>query len=240
MNALNAFILFLIAIYIMQGLHKGFLISVGNTAGMAVSWIVSIIFSPMLSAAISKGSFYSFLLNLTEGSSRIADQAQGNLIVSSLSPTQVHSIIENSSANLPHPFATLIEENMNNLVFQQQGYSTVNDYFNFTVTNVVVNIFSFLIIYCIARVIIALVINAVNFSSPLPVLKRFDELAGGGVGVLRGYLGMFAVMMIVPVLLISAPVGVTLFSDQFSDSSFVMFFYEHNFLLNLITGTIPV
>ena len=33
---LNWIVLFLIAIYILQGFHKGFLISVTNTVGMAV------------------------------------------------------------------------------------------------------------------------------------------------------------------------------------------------------------
>lgn len=240
MNILNAFILFLIAVYIMQGAYKGFLVSCGNTLGMCASWVVSILFSPLLSQAISKGDFYMFLLNLTEGSSRLADQAQGNLVVSSLTAPQISSIVTNSVQNLPQPFLRLIEQNMDDLAFQQQGYSTINEYFNFTVANVVVNIFSFLLIYCLARVAISLIINAVNFASPLPVLRKFDWAAGAAVGALRGYLAMFALTMIVPVVLIAAPVGIDLISDFFSGSSFVTYFYEHNFLLDFISGTIPI
>lgn len=240
MNLLNAFILFLIAIYILQGAYKGFLVSVGNTIGLVVSWVVSIFFSPLLSEAISKGDFYLFLLNLTEGSSRLANQAQGNLIVSSLSAPQINAVVQGSAENLPQPFLRIIEQNMNDLAFQQQGYSTVNEYFNFTVANVVVNIFSFIIIYLLARVAIGLILNAVNFASPLPVLRKFDWAAGAAVGALRGYLAMFALTLIVPVILIAAPVGIDLVSDFFESSSYVMYFYEHNFLMDFISGTIPL
>lgn len=240
MNILNAFILFLIAVYILQGAYKGFLVSGGNIIGMCASWVVSIFFSPLLSQAIAQGDFYLFLLNLTEGSSRLADQAQGNLVVSSLSAPQIASIVSNSAENLPQPFLRLIEQNMTDLAFQQQGYSTINEYFNFTVANVVVNIFSFLIIYILARVAISLIINAVNFASPLPVLRKFDWAAGAAVGALRGYFAMFALTMIVPVILIAAPVGIDLISNFFNESSYVTYFYEHNFLLDFISGTIPL
>ena len=57
MGILNWIVLFLIAIYIMQGLHKGFLISVANTIGMALSWFIGCVFSPLMSQAIAKGPF---------------------------------------------------------------------------------------------------------------------------------------------------------------------------------------
>lgn len=73
---LNWIILFLIAIYILQGLHKGFLISVANTVGMAVSWLVGFLFSPLMSQGIAKGSFYQFLYYFTNGARSIAGLGQ--------------------------------------------------------------------------------------------------------------------------------------------------------------------
>ncbi len=239
MNYLNLFLLFLIAVYILQGFHKGFLISLGNTVGMAISWLVGFLFSPLLSQTIAKGSFYKFLLVFTEGSSHIATPVDGHLAVSSLSADQISRIV--SDANLPVPFGRLVEYNMSHLALSGASgaeYTTVNQYFDYTVTNVVVNIIAFLIIYCIARIIISLLINAVNFASPLPVLKRCDSLIGGGVGVLRGFLGMFSICMIIPIVLISSPANITLFSDLIANSSIATFFYHSDFLLNFISGVI--
>ncbi|MEA4853659.1 MAG: CvpA family protein [Christensenella sp.] len=232
MSILNWIVLFLIAIYILQGFHKGFLISVSNTIGMALSWGISFIFSPLMSQAIAKGSFYKFLLYFTNGVDQL--QASGNMLVSSLSAAQINGIV--GTANLPLPFSQLVTENMQKLVFEAQGLHTVSEYVSYTITNVVVNIFSFLAIYLISRIIIALLINAYNYATPLPVLRKYDSLIGGGIGALRGFLGMFALFMIVPVILVSMPTD--LISQIIGQSSFVTFFYQHNFLLAGISGVI--
>ncbi|MEG1990671.1 MAG: CvpA family protein [Christensenella sp.] len=229
---LNLIIIFFIAIYILQGFHKGFLISVANTIGMVISWIVGFLFSPLMSQAIAKGSFYKFLLQFTNGVDLL--QANGNLAVTTLSPIQIDSIVQN--ANVPFPFDKLITQNMTNQVFEPQGYHTVSEYFGYTTTNIVVNIFSFLIIYLIARIVISLLINAVNYANPLPVLRKFDSVAGGVVGVLRGILGMFALFIMLPVIMISLPTD--FISPLIANSSMSEFFYQSNFLLNGISGMI--
>ncbi|MEF9988230.1 MAG: CvpA family protein [Christensenella sp.] len=229
---LNLIIIFFIAIYILQGFHKGFLISVANTIGMVISWVVGFLFSPLMSQAVAKGSFYKFLLQFTNGVDLL--QANGNLAVTTLSPIQIDSIVQN--ANVPFPFDKLITQNMTNQVFEPQGYHTVSEYFGYTTTNIVVNIFSFLVIYLIARIVISLLINAVNYANPLPVLRKFDSVAGGAVGVLRGILGMFALFIMLPVIMISLPTD--FISPLIANSSMSEFFYQSNFLLNGISGMI--
>ncbi|MGI6152661.1 MAG: CvpA family protein [Christensenellaceae bacterium] len=233
---LNYIVLFLIAIYIMQGFHKGALISFANTVGMVVSWLVGYLFSPLLSKSVSEGSFYRFLLYFTEGSTKLQNPADANLLVDSLSNSQIENIV--GSADFPSPFSSLVTENMDGRVFEPQGIHTVAEYMDATIANVVVNIFTFLIIYILSRVIIALVMNTMNFASPLPVLKRLDSTIGAGIGVVRGILGMFAFFMLVPVLLISMPTDIDIVSQIVNNSSFATFFYESNFLLNMITGVL--
>ncbi|WP_066645550.1 CvpA family protein [Christensenella timonensis] len=232
MGILNWIVLFLIAIYIMQGLHKGFLISVANTIGMALSWVIGFVFSPLMSQAIAKGPFYKFLLYFTNGVDQL--QASGNMLVTTMTQPQIDQVV--STANLPAPFDQLVTQNMTNAVFESAGLHTVSEYVSYTITNVVVNIFAFLVIYVIARIIIALLVNAYNYASPLPVLRKYDSLIGGGAGVLRGFLGMFALFMIIPVILVSMPTD--LIADIINGSSFVSFFYHNNFLLAGISGII--
>ncbi len=229
---LNWIILFLIAIYILQGFYKGFLISVANTVGMAISWLVGFLFSPLMSRAIAEGSFYKFLLSFSGGIDQLKES--GNLAVTSLSADQIGKIV--TDAKMPFPFDQLVTQNMTNQVFESQGYHTVAEYFGYTTTNVVVNIFSFLVIYLIARIVISLLVNAVNYASPLPVLRRFDSCAGGAVGVLRGFLGMFALFMVIPVVMIALPAE--FISPLISGSPMADFFYHSNFLLNGISGMI--
>lgn len=235
MNYLNLFLIFLICVYVLEGWYRGFLVSVGNTVGMAGSWIVGFLFCPALSRTISQGSFYRFIYIFTEASSHLTDQVEGHLIVSQLSQQQISDIVNQSA--LPAPFGKLVLENMRNVVYGTE-HTTVADYFNYTVTDAVVNILSFLMLYLICRVIVGLILNTANYASPLPVLRHCDGLCGAAVGAVRGCLGMYALCMIVPIILISAPTNVTLFSDVIYGSSVATTFYETDFLLNFVPGTI--
>lgn len=235
MNYLNLFLLFLIAVYILEGWYRGFLVSAGNTIGMAGAWIVGFLFCPALSRTIAQGSFYRFVYIFTEASSHLADQIEGHQIVADLSQQQIQDIV--SQAALPAPFDRLVFDNMRNVVYGTQ-YKTVAEYFNYTVTDAVVNILSFLVLYAICRVIVGLILNTANFASPLPVLKHLDGLCGGAIGALRGCLGMYAICLLLPIILISAPANITLFSDIIYGSSVASAFYQTDFLLNFIPGTI--
>ncbi len=225
-------VVFLLAIYVLQGFYRGFLVSAANTVGMTISWGVGFLFSPLMSQAIAKGDFYKFLFYFTNGVDQL--QASGNLAVATLSADQIDGIVK--TAGLPMPFDGLVTSNMLNRVFEAQGFHTVSEYFGYTITNVVVNIFSFLVIYLIARVVIALLVNAINYASPLPVLRKCDSIAGGALGLLRGFLGMFAVFMIVPVLMISLPAD--FITPIVAKSDIATFFYQSNFLLQGISGMV--
>lgn len=235
MNYLNLFLLFLILVYILEGWYRGFLVSLGNTIGMAGSWIVGFAFCPALARTISQGSFYQFVYVFTEASSHLSDQVEGHLLVSQIEPSQMDEIV--NQAALPYPFGKLVLENMKNLVYGTE-HPTVGDYFNYTVTDAVVNILSFLVLYLICRIIVGLILNTANFASPMPELRHCDGLCGAAVGAVRGWLGMYALCMLIPIVLISAPTNITLFSDILYDSSIAVKLYETDFLLNFVQGII--
>ncbi|MBD5560972.1 MAG: CvpA family protein [Clostridia bacterium] len=235
MNYLNLLLAFLIAVYVLNGLHKGFLMSVSNTIGLICSWFIGFLFCEPLAATISRGSFYRFVLIFTEGSSHLADQVQGHLAVSELSHGEIVSIVD--SASLPEPFGHLLLSNMENQVYSG-SYQSVADYFDYTVTDTVVNIISFLLVYLASRIIISLILNTMYYASPFPMLKHLDAVAGGAVGLLRGCLGMYAICMVIPILLISMPANITLFSDIIDGSSLATTFYHSDFLLQFIPGVI--
>ena len=60
---INYILVFLIAVYVMQGVYKGFLMSMSSTAGMAASWMVAAGVTPLLSAQIAKEppTFFCFI-----------------------------------------------------------------------------------------------------------------------------------------------------------------------------------
>lgn len=217
----------------MQGVYKGFIMSASSTAGMAASWMVAAGVTPLLSAQIAQGSTYSFLLYMTDVSDKVSSVELARTSVDTLTSAQITDVVD--YANLPTPFGEALSTNMHNLAFAPQ-YTTVADYLNLTVANVTVNIISFLIIYILCRVFISLILGSMYYASPFPALRHYDGVIGGILGGVRGFFAMFALMMIVPVILlmVSAP-ELTKFLNE---SVLVTFFYKTNFLYGLISGVV--
>jgi len=230
----NYILIFLIAVYVIQGVYKGFLMSLSSTAGMAASWMVAAGVTPLLSAQIAKGSTYSFLLYMTDVSDKVSSVELARTSVDTLSAAQIKDVVD--YANLPVPFGDTLSANMHSLSFASQGYTTVADYLNLTVANITVNIISFLIIYILCRVFISLILGSMYYAAPFPVLRNYDGLVGGILGGVRGFFGMFALMMIVPVIMLL--VSVPELTKYLNESALATFFYKTNFLYGLISGIV--
>jgi len=235
MNLLDLFVVLIIVIALLEGFYRGFLCSVLSLSASFLSWLSAFIFYPALSHAVQGNvNIFNFLLYYTEGAEKIVDFEHTKLLVSQIEPAQLKTII--ADANLPVPFGTLIQQNVVTNAFAHQGITTLGDYFNLTIVNVVVNILCFLMIYVIARLVFSFIINALNYTLKFPVLKQFDGVIGGGFGALRGVFTTFVVFIIVPVILVMQPIPQV---TEYVNASFLgSFFYRNNFLLNFIRGVI--
>lgn len=229
----NYIILFAIAIFVLHGVYRGSCNSLAHTAGMGFSWLISLGIYPTLSKALVSTNLYSFMVYLTD-SDKIPSVDIARSSVETLGSADISHIVE--YANLAEPYSTIYENNLTNLAFADQGYTTVTDYMNTTIANVTVNIIAFLIVYLMARVIISVVINTIDHSNPFPVLKKYDAIVGGVLGGIRGFLAMFTYTLIFPVILTLASMPELL--KFVTDSGMLSFFYENNFLYALISGII--
>lgn len=108
-------------------------------------------------------------------------------------------------------------------MFQKDGLTTVGEYFDMTIYCVILNILAFLLIFFLLRVLFTLLTNAYSYSAALPMLQRFDSVAGGGIALIRGFFSMHVVFMLIPVLAHPAAGGAGFGSAQF-------LFYEHSLL----------
>ena len=234
LSFINYILLFLIAMYVIQGVHKGFLMSLSATGGMTASWVIATAVTPNAFRSncerihIQLSALYDrcFRQSLFGGTWRALQSSR-------LSPQQIKDVVD--YANLPVPFGDTLSHNMTGLAFASKGITTVADYLNYTVANITVNIISFLIIYILARVFITLIISSLYSASPFPVLKNFDGLVGGMLGGVRGFFAMYAVVLILPGnRSVHIPSGT--FTNSLNQSVLLTFFYKTNFLYGFISG----
>jgi hypothetical protein len=179
-------------------------------------------------------TIFNFLLYYTEGAEKIANFENSRILIDKMTSSEVNTIISTSAVT--EPFSTLIKQNIEAKAFVGSGLKTIGEYFNMTMVCVVLNILAFALIYLIARVVYIFVLGAVNYTVQLPELRQYDRLSGALFGVTRGVLACFLIVMVVPVIMLFVPVDKVI--DYFQSSSIGMFFYNHNFLLHLICGTV--
>ncbi len=235
MNLVNVFFLLIIAIAVLEGFNKGFLHSALSLGSIFLSIITSYLLYPVVAVAFKANkTIFNFLLYFTEGSEKIASFENSRLLVDNLSSSQLTTIISTSSAT--EPFATLIRQNVEHKAFASSGISTVGDYFNMTMVSAVLNIISFALVFILARIVYMFVLGAVGYTVKFPELRQYDRVSGALFGGIRGIMICFIIVVVVPAAILFIPVDKVV--EYFQGSTVGMFFFNNNFFLHLIRGTV--
>ena len=239
MNLINALFILLIVIVIFEGIYRGFLYTAADLGGFLLAIITSYLLYPVVSAAVkASDTLFKFLIYYTEGAEKIVDFEDTSLLVSTISPEKLDTVIASSvsQSSLTEPFSTLIRQNVLAQVFAPDGLDTLGKYYNMTIVCAVLNILSFAAVFMLARIVYTFVLGAINYSVQFPELKQYDRATGVLFGVTKGMLLCFLIVTIVPVIFLVVPVD--RIAEYFHDSSIGMFFYQNNFFIHLIRGTI--
>jgi len=235
MNILDWVVLIIIAYTTLNGIYRGFIHSGLSLVSFFLSWFCAAIFAPATSRAFLKHDFlYPFVYNYTEGSEWLTNFENSKLLVSNIPADEIQQIITDS--NLPAPFASLMRHNITNQVFSGNQIYTLGDYYNYTISNVCINILSFFIVFFLAKIVFNFINNSMNYTLEYPMLKRYDGLTGGVFGFFNGIFITYAVFILIPLMLIVQPVQELY--DIVYQSFIAKFFYTTNFILNFIRGVV--
>lgn len=234
MNIIDLAVLAVLALFALAGYYRGFLATLLNLGAYVVSVALAFLFMPLAANGIKASeSLYNMMLYYTEGSEYIASAQYVRMNISSVSAAQLSDIL--AAAHLPYPMGKEIAENIAKEAFADQGIATLGDYFNQTIVCVFINILMFLLVFAMARAVLAFVINGMDYAWTFPVLRSGDSLLGLGLGLLRGMFALFSLFMLLPILL-TVLGQFEQIQSLVEDSLFAAFFYRSNFLLALIPG----
>lgn len=232
MNLIDLFAIVMIALFVLNGYYKGFLSTLLSIGAYIVSIVFGFIFvKPGASFVMGHKRLFNMMLYYTEGSEFITNPEYVRAEISSLSTTEINSIVD--SARLPYPMGREITRNIAKEAFADQGITTLGDYFNQTIVCVFINILVFLVVFAIVRLILGLVINGADYADPFPVLRSHDGLLGSALGLVRGMLAMFLIFMLIPIVL-TALGQFELVINMVDDSAMAGLFYRMNLLLSLV------
>jgi hypothetical protein len=231
-NYIDYGILAVLFIFALIGMYNGFVVSALGFLSSFFSWLVSLIFYPL----VSKFLVYKYpdliqkLVYYTEGASKIQSVEERAIPVLSLTKEQMANMVKN--AQLPPPYDRLLLSNLINTRFQH--FSSVGEYFNYTVAYIILNILCFVSLFVIIKIICIVAISIAKEVVGLPVLKRYDQLSGAGIGFVGGIFFVFLLFSLVSVLLMLIPLDIVY--TYLENSLFGNFFLKSNIFTNFIRG----
>ena len=228
MNLIDIAVIGVLALFILHGIYKGFLPTLLSIGAYILAWLAAIVLLPVGSNSI-RGSekLFNTMLYYTEGSEYVND-------VELVSTDTLNAVF--AKADLPYPMAKNIADNIARESFAENGITTLGDYFNQTIVIVFINILVFIAMFAIIRIILAFIINGVDYAWTLPKLRVADRAIAGGIGLIRGILAVFLLFMLLPIVLIVLQGKFAFLTDMVNDSMMAKFFYRTNFLLSMMPG----
>lgn len=233
MNLLDIAIIIALVLFMLKGFYRGFLHTLAGIASYIVSWLLAMLFLPVISNAVQVDmKIMNIMLYYTEGSEYIKDVELSRLDISTIGSDQLRSIL--NSSNLPYPMAEKISKNIAKEAFSSQSISTLGDYFNQTIVCVFISILVFLALFVLFELVFSFIINGMDYTIPFHVLRHSDSLVGAGFGLVHGALFIFAVYTLLPIILTVMPFD--FIKTILNESFFSPFFYNSNFILSMIPG----
>ena len=237
-HLLDIFIGVIFAVMILFCCYQGFLRSLFSLAGFFVAMLIAIVFSPLLARNISEIDLIEVtLFSYSEGAEMLdeSDYELARIPVSQLSPEQIDRVVENGS--YPYPIGRLLEKNLYERSFEGKGVTQLGDYISYTFLSFFCHTIAFILVFALAFAFVLVGIAVFDSALPFPVLRRFDGLFAGLVGLLISLLLGMVVMLMVPNVLFMVGKQLEFVQEMVSQSIFAGTFYHHNFLFWFIRGS---
>ena len=176
MNLLDIAVLAVLVLFVLHGIYRGFLPTLLSIGAYILAWLVAIVLLPVGSNAIrSNEKLFNTMLYYTEGSEYVGNVELSKTNINEISTDTLNDVFSN--ADLPYPVAKNIADNIAKEQFADSGIVTLGDYFNQTIVSLFINILVFLVLFALMRIVLAFIINGIDYAWTLPQLRMADRRA---------------------------------------------------------------
>lgn len=219
-------ILIILGVCILAGYYRGVIYSAVSIGLTLLSFFLALLLIPVIATPVRESkSLYGSLLYYFEGYEFVSKTSVEMIHdpVASVDGDTLSEVVDNAA--LPIPLDRAVERNIRREAYASRGITTIGDYFNQTIVDVVLNIISLLLLFVVIRVLLGFILRMIDYGSRgLPRLKRFDPLFSCGIGFLHGVMLLYIFFLCAPIVLTIVPkLGVHLIDTPLSG-----FFYRMN------------
>ena len=202
MNIIDYIILAVLAFGLLEGMHKGFLTSFLATCGLVGAWLgAKSLYMRVVDFAMGNESLMALLRQYLEPEKFFESTSQAYMKVSDVvagGEGMINKAV-NSVGNGLGFIADAFKQNVQGQVFG--NLSTLVDYLNQTLWTAVFQVLAFVLTFLILYWAANLVVNLLNHVLRFPILRGFDWLLGGLLGLVRGAGITILILSVLPMIL---------------------------------------
>ena len=235
LNLLDITIIVILAFYLISGMYRGFITSLLGTVGFVGAWFgAQQLYPRVAKLALSNQTLMAVLNQYLEPETFFESHSQAVSTVSEViagGEAAIQSAVGAVSSKLS-VISKAFEANVRAQMFQRLGINTLADYLDQTIWQAVFNVGAFILCFVALYVLACLVVNLLDHVISFPLVRGFDWLLGGLLGLVRGLVICVLVLNLVPMLVqIVAPD----FAQSLIGESVLMNFVTQADLLNVNT-----
>ena len=235
MNLLDIIIIAILAFYLISGMYRGSITSFLGTIGFVAAWYGARQFYPAVAnMALSNQTLMAVLNQYLEPESFFASHQQAMTAVSEViagGEAAIQSAIASVSSNLS-VISKAFEANVRSQMFQNLGITTLADYLDQTIWQAVFNVAAFVLCFIALYVLASLIVNLLDHVISFPLIRGFDWLVGGLLGLVRGLVVVILVLNLLPAV---AQIVAPEFTEGLKNSSVLLNFVMRMDILNVNT-----
>jgi uncharacterized membrane protein required for colicin V production len=225
MNWVLILVIAVLSGYAIYGRSRGFI----RTVFMLFSTIIAILLttwiSPVVSKEIQKND--KIMNYVTEKVSNVVKSSEKD----KKKADQMNYI---DKLPLPKKLKNALIENNNTDMYKAMAVDNFKDYISSTITRIIINAAIFLILMIVILIGLAVLCEALNIISKLPLINGLNKTAGLLAGLLQGIIVVW-IGCIFLTMISSTKLGQEIFT-QINENQFLSTIYNNNLFLNLITN----
>ena len=227
MNILSWAALAVLTYCALRGWRIGLIMTVFSMFATVIAIAISAQLSPQLSQTWQNTAFYEIVrerveMTLFKGQDSQNDGEEGEDNRGVINSLPLPDVVQNVLASN--------DDAQNNML----GVSEFRKYIADSVTGIILNAISFVLVFAGVSIIMRIIIRCLNLLSRLPVIHTMNKMGGMLVGLLKGLILLWLICIVITIMS-GTEAGIYLYG-QINESPFLKYIYDNNMIMALITG----
>lgn len=227
MNILSWAALAVLTYCALRGWRRGLIMTVFSMFATVIAIAISAQLSPQLSRTWQNTAFYEIVserveMTLLKGQDSQNDGEEGEDNRGVINSLPLPDVVQNVLASN--------DDAQNNML----GVSEFRKYIADSVTGIILNAISFVLVFVGVSIIMRIIIRCLNLLSRLPVIHTMNKMGGMLVGLLKGLILLWLICIVITIMS-GTEAGIYLYG-QINESPFLKYIYDNNMIMALITG----